>query len=72
MHPECRVSLSIVEKLIQYYPISPGPVAVTFPGAFSCHQRPRAFGGSEPAIVSGDGAETPAISRFQTRRLDPR
>jgi hypothetical protein len=29
MHPECRASLSIVEKLIQYYLISPGPVAVT-------------------------------------------
>jgi hypothetical protein len=29
MHPECRVSLSIVKKLIQYYLISPGPVALT-------------------------------------------
>jgi hypothetical protein len=29
MHPECRASLSIVEKLIQYYLISPGQVAVT-------------------------------------------
>ena len=29
MHPECRASLSIVEKLIQYYPISPGLVVVT-------------------------------------------
>ena len=62
MHPECRASLSIVEKLIQYYPISPGPVAVTLRAAFSCHQGhvPR---GTEPAIVARDGAETPAISR---------
>jgi hypothetical protein len=29
MHPECRASLSIGEKLIQYYLISPGPVALT-------------------------------------------
>ena len=29
MHPECPASLSIVENLIQYYPISPGLVAVT-------------------------------------------
>ena len=29
MHPECRASLSIVDKLVQYYPISPGPVAAT-------------------------------------------
>ena len=62
MHPECRASLSIVEKLIQYYLISPGQVAVTL------RMRSRTImghvpQGTDPAIVVHDGAETPAISR---------
>ena len=62
MHPECRASLSIVEKLIQYYPISPGPVAVTL-RARSRTIRGHVPWGTEPAIVARDGAEAPAISR---------
>ena len=59
MHPECRASLSIVEKSIQYYPISPGPVAVTL------RVRSRSTRGheaTEAAIVARDGAEALAIS----------
>jgi hypothetical protein len=60
MHPECRASLSIVENLIQYYPFSPGPVAVTL------RVCSRSIGGHEAmeaTIVARDGAEAPAISR---------
>ena len=68
MHPECRGILSIVEKLIQYYPISPGPVArpsgcVLVPS--TCH------GSTEPAIVARDGAEAPAISRSHHPQVGP-
>ena len=59
MHPECRASLSIVEKLIQYYPISPGSAAMTL-RVRSCAVRGHV--GAEPEIVARDGAENSAIS----------
>ena len=60
MHPECRASLSIVEKLIQYYPIASGLAAVTL----RVRSRTiRGHGGTEAAIVARDNAEAPAISR---------
>jgi hypothetical protein len=62
MHPECRASLSIVEKLIQYYPISPGPVAVTL-RARSRTVRGLVLWGTEPTVVARDSAEALAISR---------
>jgi hypothetical protein len=62
MHPECSASLSIVENLIQYYPISPGPVAVTLRMS-SRTIMGHVPQGAEPAIVVRDGAETPAIYR---------
>ncbi len=62
MHPECRASLSIVEKPIQYYPISPGPVAMIL-RARSRTIRGHVLEGAESAIVARDGAEALAISR---------
>jgi hypothetical protein len=56
MHPEYWGSLSIAEKLIQYYLISPGSVAVTLRVRFRTI-RVHLHRGTEPAIVARDGAE---------------
>jgi hypothetical protein len=71
MHPECRASLSIVEKLIQYYPNSPGPVALTY------RARSRAIRGHVPRdrnsrLWSGTAQRLRRLLDLTTSRLDQR
>jgi hypothetical protein len=71
MHPECSASLSIVENVIQYYPISPEPVAVTLRarlGAIRTMCFRVRYPRSRPATAQ-------RLRRFLdpiTRRFDPR
>ena len=69
MHPEYRASLSIAEKLIQYYLNSPGSVAVTLRVRFRTI-RVHLHRGTEPAIVAPMAQKLRRFFDPTNRRLD--
>ena len=72
MHPECRASLSIVEKLIQYYPNLAPASRGDRRGAFSRRQGPGATVTSDPGLRPATERRLWLVLVPITYRLNPR